>query len=406
MDSEATGIGASGESRLLAAKAHESADLERNPRSEVSVPIPQLKAGSGTGDDKQKSPLNGKLAESLLVGLRLSCRKRPDLPKDFADSFPVDSEEAAQAMSFCEFAFHDHSGPLILENKIIDPDSWHPAGILSEEEESKQHKYIGPQHLHLFQANGIYQGVFDTNEGSPEFSGYGLWVSASSFQGEGAKKGGHYVTILWGKWEGQVLAGSMLHAYMPEMDEDAPQRCVGFSYKGFLSLKCHPKVDKKGASTSQTWQELIFHQPKLSNENYGDDYGFATEVTRSQDPKSHGQSETAIFREFEFAVPFDKKSKQWFSQVWVELFFDTLSDDGLERKDSRDFEQHKQDSGYKDDQEGFIKFLKSNYIGAGLQYFVPRVVDGMHALCEIYFIIGFDHNHHTVAHLLCRICEY
>ena len=124
-----------------------------------------------------------------------------------------------------------------------------------------------------------------------------------------------------------------------------------------------------------------------------------------QDPKSHGQSKTAIFREFEFVVPKFYQNQEKLSQVWVELFFATLLDDGLERKECRDFERHKQISGCVN-QDGFIDFLKSNYIGTGLQYFVPRIVEGMHARGKVYFIIGFDHNYYTVVPLLCHICKY
>lgn len=382
MNSEAADIDAS--FSLLQAKAHEGADLERSPRAEVSVSISE--PGSGDDKQKQKSPSNGTsvLAENLLDMLRSSCLERQGNSqglKVFADSL---SEEAPQAVSFI---FHDHSGPLVLEDKIIDPDSWDPANP-GEKEESKQHKYIGPEKLHLFKANGIYIGKIKTDEGSTTFEGCGLWVSVSSSQGQGAKKGGHFVTILWGNWEGKALAGSMLHAYMPEMGENDFQRCVGFSYNGSFSLEdCHNVADKKvSPSKFQPWQELMFHHP-------------------DQDPKSHGQSKTAIFREFEFAVPKIYQNQEKLSQVWVELFFATLLDDGLERKESRDFERHKQISGCVN-QDGFIDFLKSNYIGTGLQYFVPRIVEGMHARGKVYFIIGFDHNYYTVVPLLCHICKY
>jgi hypothetical protein len=389
MNSEAADIDAS--FSLLEAKAQESADLERSPRAEVSVHIPEPELKAGSGDDKQKqmspAPTTGTsaYAENLLDRLQWSCRERQDL-KGFADIHSLFENAQKKEMPF---VFHDHSGPLVLEDKIIDPDSWEPAWKPGEKEESKQHKYVGPEKLHLFKANGIYRGKFETDAGgSTTFEGCGLWVSVSSSQGQGAKKGGHFVTILWGNWEGKALAGSMLHAFMPEIGENDFQRCVGFSYNGSFSLeKCDKGADKKGSqSKSQPWQELMFDHPV-------------------QDSKSHGQSKTAIFREFEFAVPKVYQNQDKLSQVWVELFFATLLDDGLERKESRDFERHKQILRSCKNQDGFIEFLRSNYIGTGLQYFVPRIVEGMHARCKVDFIIRLNHNYSCFP-LLCHICKY
>jgi hypothetical protein len=90
----------------------------------------------------------------------------------------------------------------------------------------------------------------------------------------------------------------------------------------------------------------------------------------------------AVFREFEVAVPL--KSESFPLQLWHELFIDTLSDDGLERNACRTVLEHIKVLGLtkkvpdvsKLKESPFYKFLATNYIGGGLQYFVPSIVKG------------------------------
>jgi hypothetical protein len=441
MDAEAThGTGASYGNRLLEAETRQTSDLELpdlTPRSaEVTVPIQAADASKGPApsslrrhrgrrastvhkDDRDKTKKNDRDTKSMHELLRLLCSiERPELKKRFTDSLPQNSK-----VSDISCAFHHHCGPLILENRIIGPDSWHSASSDKEttkktkETKPKQHKYTGPEHPYLFEADGFYQGE-QLENGKP--NGWGLWVSVSSFEQhfeKGKRKGFQdplSVTILWGNWKDMELTeGSMLHAYVPDMNGPfwPVQRCVGFSYKGRLSL-------------NKTETDNLHYELKFD---------------------CNDQENSATFREFEFAAikmalqkKFLPKTKQngdslepdiepqdpeFPLQVWVELFCDSLLDDGLERKGCRNYGEHRkifeqtpklQDSALALSANpkvavnaGFIEFLTSNYIGAGLQYFVPRIVDGTHAHFEIVISHSYcQHNTNTIALFLCHICNY
>jgi len=436
MDAEAThGTGVSYGNRLLEAETHQSADLELpdlTPRSaEVTVHIQAPDTSKGPApsslrrhrgrrastvhkDDRDKTKKNDRDTNSMHELLRLLCSiERPEL-KRFTDSLPQNSK-----VSDISCAFHHHCGPLILENRIIGPDSWQSASSerdtekKAKETKPKQHKYTGPEHPHLFEADGFYQGELEN--GKP--NGWGLWVSVSSFEQhfeKGKRKGFQdplSVTILWGNWKDMELTeGSMLHAYVPDMNGPfyPVQRCVGFSYKGRLSLGTLNKTE-----TDNLYFELKFD--------------------------CNDQENSATFREFEFAViKMALPKTQWGDhefplQVWVELFYDSLLDDGLERKGCRNYGEHRKifeqtpkelelALGNKDlalalsakakaaaMNAGFIEFLTSNYIGGGLQYFVPRIVDGTHEHFATGIALSYcQHNTNTIALCLCHIhiCNY
>jgi hypothetical protein len=401
MDADAThSTGASYGNMLLDAETHQSADLElpevtvhfqatdTSKNSTSSNLVRNRRASTAVKNDRDRNTM-----DALLRLLEL---------KRFTDSFPQNSE-----VSKILFAFHHHCGPLILENRIIGPDRWHSASSerdtkkKAKETKPKQHKYTGPDDPHLFEADGIYKG--EIKNGKP--NGWGLWVSFSSFEqhfDEDTHREGFQdplsVTILWGNWnciqeDMELTEGSMLHAYVPDMDGAfwPFRRCVGFSYKGRLSLDTLKNPKKFKANK-------LFFELKFD----------------CNDPNNH-----ATFREFEFAaikmaLPKSTQGDHEFPlQVWVELFSDSFLDDGLERKGCRNYGEHRKIFEQTPKEldfalssptnatvnDGFIEFLTSNYIGAGLQYFVPRIVNGTFAHFETVVIVfhSYCHNTDTIA---------
>ncbi len=546
MDADAThGTGASYGNRLLEAETHQSADLERpdlTPRSaEVTVHI------HATGRRRASTvPKNDRDTNTMreLLHLLLSS-KRPEL-KRFTDSLPQNSK-----FSEISCAFHNHCGPLILENEIIGPDSWHSASSDKEtkkqtkETKTKQHKYTGPEHPHLFEADGIYKGELEN--GNP--NGWGLWVSFSSFEqhfevsiaADTYRKGFQdpiSVTILWGNWKDMELTqGSMLHACVPDMNGPfwPVRRCVGFSYKGRLSLgtlNYQQKKPKKGFELKfdcndqensaifrefeftaikmalpktkqgdpefplQVWVELFYDSllddgfERKGCRNYGEhrkifeqtpkelelalgdkDLALALSAKAKEmadkavdKPKANAMADKAEDKAVTFetlrtclcccykvkaetnetkkaletpetiALPVTTiyEDPEFPLQVWVELFYASLLDDGLVRKGCRNYGEHRKIFEQTTPKElelalgdkdlalalsakakaaamnaGFIEFLTSNYIGAGLQYFVPRIVDGTHAHFELGIALSYCQlNTNTIALFLCHICNY
>jgi hypothetical protein len=231
----------------------------------------------------------------------------------------------------------------------------------------------------------------------------------------------------------ELTEGSMLHAYVPDMDGAfwPFRRCVGFSYKGRLSLDTlkNPKKFKANklppllhSNTCNTITRLESLELKFD----------------CSDPHNH-----ATFREFEFAaikmaLPKSTQNDPEFPlQVWVELFIDSFLDDGLERKGCRNYGEHRKifeqtpkeldfalsspanataeaaaaAKAYADKavNDGFIEFLTSNYIGAGLQYFVPRIVNGTFAHFETVVVVFHSYCHKTTLTqlpFLCHISNY
>ena len=184
--------------------------------------------------------------------------------------------------------------------------------------------------------------------------GFGLWVGVDV-----DSTNGHGVTIMGGQWSAADDAkkvkgrftGGMLHVcWRNKLNSRsvpaAVRRIVGFSYKGTVSF------DEK----------------------------FEMNFDTGKDPTA--SCPHAVFREFEVAVPL--QSESFPLQLWHELFIDTLSDDGLERNACRNVLEHIKVLGLTKKvpdvsqlkESPFYKFLATNYIGGGLQYFVPSIVKG------------------------------
>jgi hypothetical protein len=239
-----------------------------------------------------------------------------------------DSEQIIDA----HLLFYDYCGPLLFQKKIVELKMYRN-GYQSDEHP----EFTGP--VAQFSANGLYLG--ETIEQLP--CGFGLWVSIETrVEREGSKQKPVSVTIMGGHWSDTVCTGAMLRlCFPPESTVNVSggtlsQRCVGFSYRGTFALT---SVDKS--------KIITFDCPN------------------------------AVFREFEVAVPLPQDG-QFPLQLWHELFIDSLSDDGFERQQSRDVFQHSKALGLKFSMErtdagDFINFLKDNYIGGGLQYFVPKI---------------------------------
>jgi hypothetical protein len=274
------------------------------------------------------------------------------------------------------FAFHDHCLPVLYENNVAHPD----VHVLRNGNETEHiFKYSGPQEPLLFmEAGQMYHGAPLSSHPQP-FNGYGLWLSVRSQETETpfslksiAKSNGqqHLVagavtaTILFGHLSGsenQLLKGSLMHVHVPyesleDFNSASYQRCVGFSYNGTLSLK---KPQNTAMNVEENFIELQFDSPNQEN---------------------------AVFREFEFAIAVNKDetltcqhnsdelmySRRISLPLLVGMFIDSLSDDGKERKDFRKFQVHKEFANFNN--ENFVNFLKTNYISAGLQYFVPKII--------------------------------
>ncbi len=73
-------------------------------------------------------------------------------------------------------------------------------------------------------------------------------------------------------------------------------------------------------------------------------------------------------------------------EIWLDMFIDSLSDDGRERQKCRDFRQHMIATRFgeepttvslgKDDKNGYMDHILGHYLGGGMQYFVPAMVYG------------------------------
>ncbi len=67
--------------------------------------------------------------------------------------------------------------------------------------------------------------------------------------------------------------------------------------------------------------------------------------------------------------------------LWLDMFIDSLSDDGRERKKCRDFRQHMTkfvppEKDNKNGSGGYMYHILEHYLGGGMQYFVPAMVYG------------------------------
>lgn len=259
-----------------------------------------------------------------------------------------------------QLLLYNYCGPLLLEDKIVSPDYFTSP---SDTTNHTVHECCGPitcigpvdQHNQR-SAHGCYIGE---KQGQTP-NGFGLWVSVEVGKEKGARPTA--VTIMGGNWSldpKRAFTGAMLHICSRgrrtwRMYPNTMERMVGFSYKGSLA---------------QTPDNLL--------------------TFSSQDADS-------VFREFEVALPSDQPGgvkSDYPLQLFHELFQDALSDDGLERLFCRDATRHAEALGvpfdfskqWKRGDRALQDVLTSNYIGGGLQYFVPSIVKG-----ASYSICGID----------------
>jgi hypothetical protein len=270
---------------------------------------------------------------------------------------PDEPEHMIEHMIAVNFSFYNYCGPLLLEDRIINPD------YFTDLHNYTVHEFTGP--INRFVARGHYLGERDGDVPC----GFGLWVGVD-FTDVNDRLMCTGVTIMGGQWSiaaetGDVakkddnrFTGSMLHVCwrakqnsrsFPESESFKMHRVVGYSYKGTLSYQL-----------------------------FDDTFNTTFDTTSCPD---------AVFREFEVAVPVTSLSEVPL-QLWHELFIDTLSDDGLERNACRNVLEHAKVLGSTSEVTSDVsklgllqvselyRFLTTNYIGGGLQYFVPSIVKG------------------------------
>jgi hypothetical protein len=200
----------------------------------------------------------------------------------------------------------------------------------------------------------------------------GQWSAADSHDDAKKVKGRFTGGMLHVCWRNKLNSRSV---------PAAVRRIVGFSYKGTVSF------DEK----------------------------FEMNFDTGKDPTA--SCPHAVFREFEVAVPYEPKTYErdlealpFPLQLWHELFIDALSDDGLERLFCRDVNRHAEALGVPfdfsqpwqrgRDQRALQDVLTSNYIGGGLQYFVPSIVKGTSYSIRYYYRLTSPHTHATRIALL------
>ena len=236
--------------------------------------------------------------------------------------------------------------------------------------------YSAPTHPHFDSPitpsarKGIYFGESKTvseggldRSGKKVPSGFGIWVSVDRHNPAEAPV---CVFIMGGCWSwddksldgsSAFLDGSMLHFFANKTSTSAAfQRCVGFSYKG--SFK-----NKKPAAAATPQAAAAATPPVVAT------------------PMFDCQDEDAVFREFETACP--RLSAGAKMALWLDMFIDSLSDDGRERQKCRDFRQHMiatkfvpPEKDNKNGSGGYMYHILEHYLGGCMQYFVPAMVCG------------------------------
>jgi hypothetical protein len=276
--------------------------------------------------------------------------------------------------------FYNYCGPLLLDDKIVSPDYFTDP---SDPTNHTVHECIGPINVNNEWKGPLNQssqrashGCYIGEKQGQTPNGFGLWVNVDVEKEKGARPTG--VTIMGGYWSDdpkRAFTGAMLHICSrgkrtSRMYPNTMERLVGFSYKGSLARD----------TTPDNLDLLTFSSPDAD----------------------------AVFREFEVALPSD--GKDFPLQLWHELFIDALSDDGLERLFCRDVNRHAEALGVPfdfsqpwqrgRDQRALQDVLTSNYIGGGLQYFVPSIVKGTSYSIRYYYRLTSPHTHATRIALL------
>lgn len=395
MDSKATGSGGSAANTrqfvtegsspdVEMSPVPEGAGLERAPPLDHSVDVPLGSAAQQEDQQSQSSAItksaradtDPKLVLKNLISrmhakykdnfksmsaeelqqFKLQCSTALDAPalSEILTSLKL-SPEKPEHMIALNFSIYNYCGPLLLPERIVNPD------YFTDLHNYTVHELTGP--INRFPSSGHYLGESVTVGESRVPCGFGLWVGVDD-----DSTNGHGVTIMGGQWSAADDAtnvkgrftGGMLHVcWRNKLNSRsvpaAVRRIVGFSYKGTVSF------DEK----------------------------FKMNFDTGKDPTA--SCPHAVFREFEVAVPYEPKTYErdlealpFPLQLWHELFIDTLSDDGLERNACRNVLEHIKVLGLTKKvpkkselkESPFYEFLATNYIGGGLQYFVPSIVKG------------------------------
>jgi hypothetical protein len=304
----------------------------------------QIPASDAAQKAEAKKETDAKFLKSVVVTLmqRLEAKSKDDAAENLASFIAklttLDKEKDINYIPDMEFNCHNYCSPLLEGGKIWKTNHenfrWTPT--LSHPNFDSIIDFEGKK--------GIYFGESKTvaEDSKKVPSGFGIWVSVDHHSETVANHKPLCVFIMGGFWsfDGSnftSLDGSMLHFFANHEYSDF-QRCVGFSYKG-----------------------------SFSNYKLPDDPITPTPMFNCQD-------EDAVFREFETA--FHKtKSGGGKMQLWLDMFIDSLSDDGLERQKCRDFEQHMTATGL-GDKNDYMHHILEHYLGGGMQYFVPAIVAG------------------------------
>ena len=335
----------------------QSSAITKSARSDTDPQLVLITLISRMQDKYKDNFKSTSMSAEELQQFKLQCSTALDAPalSEILTSLKL-SPEKPEHMIALNFSFYNYCGPLLLPERIVNPD------YFTDLHNYTVHELTGP--INRFDSRGYYLG--ETIGESHVPCGFGLWVGVDVDDTKGHPKG-HGVTIMGGQWSAADDAnglkgrftGGMLHVCWRNKPNSrsvpaSVRRIVGFSYKGTVSF------DEK----------------------------FKMDFDTGKDPTA--SCPHAVFREFEVAVPLSGPSspllpqKSFPLQLWHELFIDTLSDDGLERNACRSVLEHIKVLGLtkkvpdvsKLKGSSFYEFLATNYIGGGLQYFVPSIVKG------------------------------
>jgi hypothetical protein len=343
--------------------------IASSPESKTTEPSEKSgKKSSSVASEAQKAEEkkqnNANFLKSVVDTLmqRLEAKLKDDAAVDAQNPAGLHSEliaklntlDKAEDILDMDFNCYNYCAPLLNEGKI-----WEPNRSREWSVRFTHPNFDSP--ITMSAKKGIYFGESKTvaEDGKKVPSGFGIWVSVEHHSETAAYGKPLCVFIMGGCWslDGNNLSsldGSMLHFFANDNGSSNFQRCVGFSYKGSFAINLADKpVTKTGAAAAAT--------PPVP----------PTAIFDCQD-------KDAVFREFETA--FKPKSAGGKMQVWLDMFIDSLSDDGLERQKCRDFRQHMIATGFaaqgKDDKNGYMQHILENYLGGGMQYFVPAIVHG------------------------------
>jgi hypothetical protein len=327
-------------------------------------------------DAAQKAEADAKFLKSVVVTLmqRLEAKSKDDAAVDpaslIAKLTTLDKENDINYIPDMEINCHNYCSPLLYETyegqKIWNTEYNHSRPTLTHPNFDSI--------ITFSKKTGIYFGESKTvpEDGKKVPSGFGVWVSVDHHSETLAKDKPLCVFIMGGCWsfDGNnftSLDGSMLHFFANHEYGGAFQRCVGFSYKGSFANKRPDKPAKETGAAAAEKNVLAATEKKGKDKD-------SPPVPATPTPMFDCQDKDAVFREFETA--FHKtESGGGKMQFWLDMFIDSISDDGLERQKCRDFEQHMTATG-SGDKNDYMHHILEHYLGGGMQYFVPAIVHG------------------------------